>query len=192
MPCPSSLRLPLPRRCCAEGAWAVHGGLSVLSRNNGARSPCTNSTMFNALISFILDGLELTDVLPASHAAIAPDPGSANSQGAAGAASQAAAGATRAAAAGGDATGAAAAAKAKARPLLNVVWALRTDREGRQEEVLKVFRERLGAAGGQVSVAARRWLGMQGTCIDRSITGAALALQRAGRLGCWHSLACLP
>ena len=60
----------------ADVFFNVHGGISVLSRSIGGWTPCLNSTMMNALVHFVLDGLQLHDIHPASHQA----PGGAQAQ----------------------------------------------------------------------------------------------------------------
>jgi hypothetical protein len=117
----------------------VHGGISLLSRSISGWTPCKNSTTVNALVAFMLDGLQLADVRPASHEA-------AEAQRRRGDQPQQQGGPlTEGGGGGGGGQG------------LRVVWALRSTRAGMQAEVLQALQQRIPQeTGAQVRAA---WLG---------------------------------
>jgi hypothetical protein len=108
-------------------AFNVHGGISVLSRSIEEPTPCLNSTMMNAMVHFMLDGLQLTDIHPASHARPPHGVATAGDSGSSSGSSQAA---------------------QQQKPLMRVVWALRTNRAGFQTEILDALQKRLPAESG--------------------------------------------
>lgn len=120
LPCP----IPLP----ADAFFAVHGGISILSRSIAEPTPCVNSTFIRAMSNFITDGLQLTDVRPASH-------GGAQQQQGQQAAGRKVLPPHETGGGGG-------------RPPLRVTWALRTNRAGLQAEILKALQKRIPAETG--------------------------------------------
>ncbi len=136
----------------AEGSWNVHGGVSILSRGNGRLTPCTNSTMINAMVAFLLDRIELAAVLPPSHAGSPLNPGSGPPKGAV----------PQQHVMTPDDT------VSKRAPLLGlgrsltVVWALRANRASHQDAVLGLLTEQLPQKGVQVNM----WLGQAAQSLD--------------------------
>ena len=151
--------LALPLR--ADTFFSVHGGISILSRSIHSPTPCANSTFIRAMTHFITDGLKLTDVRPASH-------GGSTSAAAGAPATQQIEEAVLQQAVGGRlmlpghrSEVAAAAAAAAAVPVssngagqaagkLRVVWALRSSRAERQEEILDLLNRELPKQGIEV------------------------------------------
>jgi hypothetical protein len=114
----------------ADVAFNVHGGISVLSRSIEQPTPCLNSTMMNAMVHFMLDGLQLTDIHPASHAR----PPNGVAAGSSSSSSSSSAGSSKA--------------EQQHKPLMRVVWALRTNRAGFQTQILDELQRRLPAESG--------------------------------------------
>ncbi|GAB4822466.1 hypothetical protein N2152v2_009512 [Parachlorella kessleri] len=152
--------------CIREGAWNVHGGVSLMSRGNGQVTPCTNSTLVNGMMSFLLDRLGMASVLPPSHSTAGYQPQAASQDLH-----------TQLGLRGGLALG------RQGLPPLTVVWALRGNRASHQGAILVLLEKQLPELGVQVLPVDFGRLGMEeqirvvrGADVLAGYHGAALTL----------------